>query len=90
MTTTPLPEGYVTYLPNAAPQRHSYAREVYVPAHKTLTRLPQTERTCTLCGVVKVTVHEDGGGARREWRQSEAGEQGAGEIFCAGMVGVKA
>lgn len=71
-----------------APRRHVFdPQEKWVPAHRTPTRLNQTERTCTLCGVVKVTVHEEGGAARREWRASEHGVQGEAEIVCAGMVG---
>lgn len=29
---------------------------------------PQTERTCSVCSVVKITVHGPNGGAWREWR----------------------
>lgn len=67
--------------------RHVFEPEKWVPAHKTLTRLNQTERTCSVCGVVKVTVHEEGGAARREWRATAHGEQVDGEIVCVGMIG---
>lgn len=90
--TDPLPEGYVVHLPPPAippKPRHVFPSSggLWVPAHKTLTRLPQTERTCTVCGVVKVTVHEEGGGARREWRWTEHGEQGTAELACKGLIG---
>lgn len=61
---------------------HVFQGDVSVPAGETSTCLPQTERTCKTCGVVKVTVHEVGGGARREWRKSVTSEQVAREIFC--------
>lgn len=88
--TAPLPDGYIAHFPNAPAPRHAFDGSfVSVPAHRTLTRLPQTERTCATCGAVKVTVHEDGGGARREWRASATGEQTTMEPVCTGMIGVK-
>jgi hypothetical protein len=89
--TDALPDGYVVHLPPPANQpapRHVFpSGGLWVPAHKTLTRLAQTERTCTVCSVVKVTVHEEGGGARREWRWTEHGEQFAKEPACTGSIG---
>lgn len=48
--------------------RHVFAKEVWVAANRQLARHAQTERTCVVCGVVKVTVHGPDGGGWREWR----------------------
>lgn len=48
--------------------RHTFGDPRYVKADPMEGRdYPQTERTCE-CGVVKITVHGDGGSAWREWR----------------------
>lgn len=67
-----------------APIRHDFPPEgAWIPANKTVTGRPQTERTCSICGVVKVTVHTDSGGARREWRMAQDSvSQGEREIPC--------
>lgn len=76
-------------LPHGPPApRHVFDEEKWVPAPKTLTGLNQTERVCSVCGVIKVTVHEPGGGARREWRlTADSLHQSAAEIVCLGMIG---
>lgn len=70
--------------------RHAFDGAIStVTAKQSLTGLSQTERTCTLCPVVKVTVHERGGGARREWRPSkDSPYQGTSEIVCTGVIGM--
>lgn len=54
---------------------HRFGDPVSVPANPALGRHPQTERTCTLCGVVKVTVHGADGKHWREWRSGASAAQ---------------
>lgn len=54
---------------------HQFGAPVSVPASLELDRHPQTERTCSVCGVVKVTVHAPDGEAWREWRASASSAQ---------------
>lgn len=70
-----------------AARRHVVGDPVSVAATKSRSGLPQTERTCTRCGVVKVTVHERGGGAHREWRWFESGSQFSDEPPCITSIG---
>jgi len=63
--TEPLPEGHVLHLPSL---KHSFADPLWVPACKSVSGRPQTERTCKTCGAVKVTLHGDDHG--RAWRAS--------------------
>lgn len=69
MTAT-LPEGYVVHLPAL---KHGFADPVWVPAAKSRSHRPQTERTCKVCGAVKVTLHGDDHG--RAWRVSDEAPQ---------------
>jgi hypothetical protein len=48
--------------------QHIFGGPVFVPRSLELDRHPQTERTCSVCGAVKVTVHAPAGGGWREWR----------------------
>jgi hypothetical protein len=80
-----LPDGYVVHLPPPLRQvrlPHKFGDPVSVPGTITLSRHPQTERTCTVCGAVKVTVHRSDGIAWREWRKSASDEQVATEMAC--------
>jgi hypothetical protein len=70
----PLPDGYVVHMPQAKPAPHPFGDPVSVPANPALGRHQQTERTCKVCGAVKVTVHA-GKKGWREWRLSESGAQ---------------
>jgi len=83
-----MPDGDVIHLPppKRQPPRapHLFGEAVMVPA--TLTRHQQTERTCAVCGAVRVTVHGDNA-AWREWRQSADAEQGTVEIACKPVLG---
>lgn len=76
---------------NAPRQRHVFAEPEWAPPHKTPSGRPQTERTCTIpnCGVVKVTVHEEGGGASRAWRYPDSTRQFDDEPPCPGLSGAK-
>lgn len=65
-----LPDGDVAHLP---PARHIFDDPVWVPASKSVSGRPQTERTCKVCGAVKVTLHGDDHG--RAWRKSADAEQ---------------
>jgi hypothetical protein len=69
MTDT-LPDGYVVHLPAL---KHHFEDPVWVPAAKSASGRPQTERTCKVCGAVKVTLHGDDHG--RAWRVSADAEQ---------------
>lgn len=83
--SSPLPDGYVVHLPPPLRQvrlPHQFGDPVSVPGTITLSRHPQTERTCTVCGAVKVTVHGHDGIAWREWRKSASDEQTAVEVVC--------
>jgi len=87
--TEPLPDGYVVHLPPAYRQvrlPHQFGDPVSVAANVTLSRHPQTERTCTVCGAVKVTVHGSNGIAWREWRKCASDEQTAVEVVCGAKV----
>ena len=57
------------------PPQHQFGEAVSVPKNRSLDRHPQTERTCKVCGAVKVTVHAPGGRAWREWRTSASSAQ---------------
>lgn len=58
---------------HSLPPRHVFDTHVYVPAAKSISGRPQTERTCKLCGAVKVTLHGDDHG--RAWRASSDAPQ---------------
>jgi hypothetical protein len=68
MMETPLPEGHVVHMPARPGQPHKFGEPVFVEANAALDRHSQTERTCSVCGAVKVTVHAPDGGGWREWR----------------------
>jgi hypothetical protein len=70
----PLPDGYVVHLPQLRPPPHQFGACVSVDANPALDRQQQTERTCKVCGAVKVTVHA-GNKHWREWRLSDSGAQ---------------
>lgn len=59
----------------STPPRHVFSDPVSVPPSIELDRHQQTERTCAVCGAVKVTVHAPGGRAWREWRASSSAAQ---------------
>lgn len=66
-----LPVNYRTPAP-----RHIYGEPVYVLQDPERGRPhPQSERTCAVCKLVKITVHGEGGGAWREWRFSGHAQQ---------------
>lgn len=49
--------------------RHVFGQPLYVLQDPQRGREhPQTERTCAVCKVVKITVHGTNGAAWREWR----------------------
>jgi hypothetical protein len=48
--------------------KHQFGDPKSIGALASPSRFPQTERTCFLCKVIKVTVHGRGGNAWREWR----------------------
>lgn len=50
--------------------RHVFDDPVSAPADRILERHPQTERTCKLCGAVKITAHPPDGGGFRLWRRA--------------------
>ena len=84
-----MPDGYVIHLPK--PKRrspHIFGDAVSVPAHKTLTRHQQTERTCLICGAVKVTVHGENF-AWREWRKRGEAGQGIDDLVCEPTLGAQ-
>lgn len=84
MTNT-LPDGYVVHLPpplRKARLTHQFGDPVSVSQNVTLSRHPQTERTCLACGAIRVTVHGADGIAWREWRKSASDEQSAVEVVC--------
>jgi hypothetical protein len=68
----PLPEGYVAHLP---PLKHRFDNHVWIPAAKSASGFSQTERSCVLCGAIKVTIHGPGDNHRRAWRKSTEAEQ---------------
>lgn len=68
--SAPIPDGYVMHLPAL---KHQFADHVWVPAAKSVSGRPQTERACKVCGAVKVTLHGDDHG--RAWRASADAEQ---------------
>jgi hypothetical protein len=73
MMTLPITESEVAHLPAL---RHRFDTHVWVPPGKSKSGYAQTERICTLCGAVKVTMHampDDKTG--RAWRTSADAEQ---------------
>lgn len=69
-----IPDGCVLHLPAKAVP-HKFGDPVSVPADKSPSGHQQTERSCTLCGAVKVTVHGLGDNQYRAWRKSANAEQ---------------
>ncbi|MDI1264981.1 MAG: hypothetical protein PS018_17160 [bacterium] len=70
------PDDHVTHLP--PPKRrppHIFDAARTTPKDPARGRLEQTERTCVVCGVVKITVMQPGGGAWREWRAAGSDRQ---------------
>lgn len=57
----------------ATKAKHTFADYINVPADPARERLPQAERTCRLCGIVKITAFPDKGEPYRLWRL--AGEE---------------
>jgi len=84
-----MPDGDVIHLPPPKHARnpHLFGDPVMVPA--TLVRHQQTERTCAICGAVKVTVHAPDGRGWREWRQRADAEQVTTDIACRPIIGAK-
>jgi hypothetical protein len=68
-------------------QRHVFGEFVRIPADPLLGRHPQTERTCKICGAIKVTVHPPDGGGERQWRRSALAGQIDDEPSCEVPVG---
>lgn len=69
--------------------RHLFGQPVSVPPSSELDRHQQTERTCSVCGAVKVTVHAPDGRAWREWRASSSAAQVRvrDDLPCAPQIG---
>jgi hypothetical protein len=63
-------------------QQHVCGPPISLPANPMLDRHPQAERTCKLCGAVKVTVFPPEGGGFRMWRRAGSTEQGLNEPSC--------
>lgn len=64
-------------------QQHVFGGEfTRVPANPSLHRHAQTERTCKICGAVKITVHPPEGGGYRLWRRSALSGQVETEPSC--------
>jgi hypothetical protein len=59
---------------------HVFGQPIWMPLNR------QTERTCAICGAVKVTVHGEDGFAWRAWRAKGSSEQGPLHIACAGQI----
>ena len=55
--------------------KHVFADYRDVPADPARDRLPQRERTCKICGLVKITAFPDKGDAFRLWRIPGMAEQ---------------
>lgn len=71
--TEPLPDGYVIHLPPPARRPpHQFSDPVFVAADPSHGRYTQTERTCHICGAVKITVHGPDNQHWREWRIGDA------------------
>lgn len=47
---------------------HKFEGDICVPQDPLIGRDEQHERTCALCGLVKITVFCQDGSVRREWR----------------------
>ncbi|EJN14730.1 hypothetical protein PMI42_01703 [Bradyrhizobium sp. YR681] len=75
--------------PPAPAQRHVFGDPVSVTPSLELDRHQQTERTCSVCGAVKVTVHAPDGSAWREWRASTSAAQRRfdDDLPCAPKIG---
>jgi hypothetical protein len=59
---------------------HVFGQPIWMPLNR------QTERTCAICGAVKVTVHGEDGFAWRAWRAKGSSEQGPLHIACVGQI----
>lgn len=82
--------GTILVLPEGQKLRHVFGAPVSVAPSLELERHQQTERTCSLCGVVKVTVHAPDGRAWREWRASASAAQLlCDDLPCTPQIGAK-
>ena len=79
-------------VPPAPAPRHVFGEPVSVAPSLELERHQQTERTCSVCGAVKVTLHASDGRAWREWRVSASSAQHLlfhGDLPCSPQIGGK-
>jgi hypothetical protein len=85
-----LPDGYVMHPPGPEDDRgsnvarlpppktiapHLFGGPLSVKPDPARDRHQQTERSCAVCGLVKVTVHHPDGRAWREWRLKDCVDQ---------------
>ena len=59
--------------------RHKWSDRISVPRDQTPSGCEQTERTCGLCKIVRITVHPPQGFPWREWRHPNSDVQFACE-----------
>jgi hypothetical protein len=75
MTQDPQDAGVHQLPPPKARPPHVFGDPVSVKGDAFRARHPQTERTCAVCRLVKVTVHHPDGRAWREWRLADSSDQ---------------
>lgn len=69
MTATIVPDAIA--FPSVKSPRHQWPRdsERRIAACESPSKNDQTERTCNLCGLIRVTVHPPQGFPFRQWRR---------------------
>lgn len=76
MMTEPIIDSEVVRLPvKRRVSPHKFGAPINFAGRPEIGLLEQTERLCSACGVVKVTVHGAGGNSWREWRRIHGGSQ---------------
>ncbi len=78
----PMPDGYVVHMPRTAAQPHLLGEAVTVSAHQSISGYEQHEKTCAICGAVRVLVIPTNGDAWREWREKDAVTQSRWPAVC--------
>jgi hypothetical protein len=89
--TDAMPDADVIYLPPVftkhPPSPHTFGDAKWIKPDPARDRHAQTERTCSACGAVKVTVHAPNNRHWREWRKNAGADQGPLPVACEPIFG---
>jgi cytochrome c5 len=77
-----LPPGYIVHMPQALPRQHLLGEAKKVLPHLSVTGHEQHEKTCAICGAVRVTIVPKQGDSWREWREAGSDKQSRWPAAC--------